>query len=203
MIRRPPRSTLFPYSTLFFFFLMIRRPPRSTLFPYTTLFRSARRRCTRASSTRRRSARATLAMRCSGTRARSDCRWLSPNPGTTSTCPRTCAGLPPSCARSPRERLAPPRCSRRGDRARKLTMTTAQDDDTKPIRASYRIWAGGAIIGLALLTFGLIRPDEGTVPFFVLLALAAVGYLATLHQLANGLRPSARALSACAGLALA
>src|SRR5260221_12611479 len=27
-----------PY--LFFFFLMIRRPPRSTLFPYTTLFRS-------------------------------------------------------------------------------------------------------------------------------------------------------------------
>src|SRR5712671_7726041 len=28
---------------LFFFFLMIRRPPRSTLFPYTTLFRSCRR----------------------------------------------------------------------------------------------------------------------------------------------------------------
>src|SRR5690242_21827203 len=29
------------YSFLFFFFfLMIRRPPRSTLFPYTTLFRS-------------------------------------------------------------------------------------------------------------------------------------------------------------------
>src|SRR2546430_12564269 len=27
-----------------FFFLMIRRPPRSTLFPYTTLFRSACRR---------------------------------------------------------------------------------------------------------------------------------------------------------------
>src|SRR5438034_9780376 len=25
---------------LYFFFLMIRRPPRSTLFPYTTLFRS-------------------------------------------------------------------------------------------------------------------------------------------------------------------
>src|SRR2546430_11461459 len=29
-----------PLSHLFFFFLMIRRPPRSTLFPYTTLFRS-------------------------------------------------------------------------------------------------------------------------------------------------------------------
>src|SRR5258708_38620781 len=27
-------------STTLFFFLMIRRPPRSTLFPYTTLFRS-------------------------------------------------------------------------------------------------------------------------------------------------------------------
>src|SRR5689334_25290019 len=36
----------FLYSYLFFFFffffLMIRRPPRSTLFPYTTLFRSRR-----------------------------------------------------------------------------------------------------------------------------------------------------------------
>src|SRR2546422_9627403 len=29
-----------PHRRLFFFFLMIRRPPRSTLFPYTTLFRS-------------------------------------------------------------------------------------------------------------------------------------------------------------------
>src|SRR2546426_12358874 len=30
-----------PHTSLFyFFFLMIRRPPRSTLFPYTTLFRS-------------------------------------------------------------------------------------------------------------------------------------------------------------------
>src|SRR3712207_6992397 len=51
MMRRPPKSTLFAYTTLFrsggacrpargVFFLMIRRPPRSTLFPYTTLFRS-------------------------------------------------------------------------------------------------------------------------------------------------------------------
>src|SRR3982750_4923982 len=29
-----------PLRLRFFFFLMIRRPPRSTLFPYTTLFRS-------------------------------------------------------------------------------------------------------------------------------------------------------------------
>src|SRR2546426_5391644 len=35
---------LFPpeFNSIFFFFLMIRRPPRSTLFPYTTLFRSRR-----------------------------------------------------------------------------------------------------------------------------------------------------------------
>src|SRR5260221_4085652 len=42
---------------LIFFFLMIRRPPRSTLFPYTTLFRSLgvprRRRDRRARSARR------------------------------------------------------------------------------------------------------------------------------------------------------
>src|SRR2546429_5367952 len=31
---------LYHYPSSFFFFLMIRRPPRSTLFPYTTLFRS-------------------------------------------------------------------------------------------------------------------------------------------------------------------
>src|SRR5262245_64366354 len=36
---------MLPYSILrrlLFFFFMIRRPPRSTLFPYTTLFRSPR-----------------------------------------------------------------------------------------------------------------------------------------------------------------
>src|SRR5437667_7637651 len=33
-------SSRFHVCVLFFFFLMIRRPPRSTLFPYTTLFRS-------------------------------------------------------------------------------------------------------------------------------------------------------------------
>src|SRR5688572_33046236 len=32
----------------FFFFLMIRRPPRSTLFPYTTLFRSRAPRSAKA-----------------------------------------------------------------------------------------------------------------------------------------------------------
>src|SRR5438034_6514518 len=33
-------STSCPVLISFFFFLLIRRPPRSTLFPYTTLFRS-------------------------------------------------------------------------------------------------------------------------------------------------------------------
>src|SRR5215216_6691349 len=33
---------------VFFFFLMIRRPPRSTLFPYTTLFRSPHQHAGRA-----------------------------------------------------------------------------------------------------------------------------------------------------------
>src|SRR3712207_6989019 len=37
---------MFYMCVFFVFFLMIRRPPRSTLFPYTTLFRSPRRsRC--------------------------------------------------------------------------------------------------------------------------------------------------------------
>src|SRR5438309_11941078 len=35
------------HGDLSFFFLMIRRPPRSTLFPYTTLFRSSHLLCTR------------------------------------------------------------------------------------------------------------------------------------------------------------
>src|SRR2546430_16996938 len=33
-------SILLWFMSVIFFFLMIRRPPRSTLFPYTTLFRS-------------------------------------------------------------------------------------------------------------------------------------------------------------------
>src|ERR1041384_8452549 len=38
-------------ASIFFFFLMIRRPPRSTLFPYTTLFRSVScLRCSRRPS---------------------------------------------------------------------------------------------------------------------------------------------------------
>src|SRR5271168_5503710 len=49
-------SCLFPrdlvgFFFLFVFFLMIRRPPRSTLFPYTTLFRSREPSCPFLAST--------------------------------------------------------------------------------------------------------------------------------------------------------
>lgn len=71
------------------------------------------------------------------------------------------------------------------------------------MRASHGMWVSGAIIGPALFIFGLVRPEDGSATFFVLLGLAAVGYLAVLHQVANGLWPSARTLIACAALALA
>src|SRR2546430_7029027 len=54
----------YDHDHLFFFFLMIRRPPRSTLFPYTTLFRSrlsGKKAATRAESTRHSPARTCLA----------------------------------------------------------------------------------------------------------------------------------------------
>src|SRR3712207_7000653 len=43
---------------LFFFFLMIRRPPRSTLFPYTTLFRSSSYTYSKSKRSRKESRRA-------------------------------------------------------------------------------------------------------------------------------------------------
>src|SRR3712207_9492564 len=55
---------------LYLFFLMIRRPPRSTLFPYTTLFRSA----TTASPTQIaqiRTARPSISAACDATAATS------------------------------------------------------------------------------------------------------------------------------------
>src|SRR5438874_5867488 len=40
MLRHTALGYLYFLTSFSFFFLMIRRPPRSTLFPYTTLFRS-------------------------------------------------------------------------------------------------------------------------------------------------------------------
>src|SRR5690349_21901657 len=51
----------------FLFFLMLRRPPRSTLFPYTTLFRSRRSRVRRWTSSSS-SGRASSASRSSRSR---------------------------------------------------------------------------------------------------------------------------------------
>src|SRR2546425_7968474 len=51
----------------FFFFLMIRRPPRSTLFPYTTLFRSS------SASVRPRPISPRTSLRSCPTRATSSC----------------------------------------------------------------------------------------------------------------------------------
>src|SRR5258708_20547888 len=53
----PPSVDIFAV----FFFLMIRRPPRSTLFPYTTLFRSLRSRQARPARSRASAARAAVA----------------------------------------------------------------------------------------------------------------------------------------------
>src|SRR5947208_15752163 len=57
-----PSLHFLPSSThrlYFFFFLMIRRPPRSTLFPYTTLFRSSQFDTTASAWPRARSASST------------------------------------------------------------------------------------------------------------------------------------------------
>src|SRR2546427_10577128 len=63
----------------FFFFLMIRRPPRSTLFPYTTLFRSHRlptavRRPRRDPAPRRTAARGASGSSAGRRRASDDAR---------------------------------------------------------------------------------------------------------------------------------
>src|SRR5437870_8826738 len=62
-------SILFSAHTLvlLFFFLMIRRPPRSTLFPYTTLFRSYLPRLRAERARRSAHCRAHLGLRFTGT----------------------------------------------------------------------------------------------------------------------------------------
>src|SRR2546429_3347098 len=56
------RSSILALCFSFFFFLMIRRPPRSTLFPYTTLFRSPYRQSSASTWSR------LIACRCQGRR---------------------------------------------------------------------------------------------------------------------------------------
>src|SRR6266849_8887235 len=62
--------------SFFFFFLMIRRPPRSTLFPYTTLFRS-RPTARSACRTHLRRRRGALCRDRKSTRLNSSHEWIS------------------------------------------------------------------------------------------------------------------------------
>src|SRR2546430_13553742 len=59
-----------------FFFLMIRRPPRSTLFPYTTLFRSPRRGSARGAFRAGRARQGSAAISPPATRWRNGCTSL-------------------------------------------------------------------------------------------------------------------------------
>src|SRR2546421_10158337 len=61
-----------PRLFFFLFFLMIRRPPRSTLFPYTTLFRSSRRSSRCWSRGRRSASTRSCAPRSTPTSTRSE-----------------------------------------------------------------------------------------------------------------------------------
>src|SRR2546430_13335692 len=68
-----------------FFFLMIRRPPRSTLFPYTTLFRSPRRPTPRRRETGVRAPRAGWPRPARGLRERAPrAGWPPPTRGLRS-----------------------------------------------------------------------------------------------------------------------
>src|SRR2546427_4969802 len=68
----------------FFFFLMIRRPPRSTLFPYTTLFRSVPNLRRRSGSDARRRTLRTNAPRSAGSQTKPP----SPSPTSSGSEPR-------------------------------------------------------------------------------------------------------------------
>src|SRR5258705_2089094 len=65
----PAMLRFFSHLLVFFFFLMIRRPPRSTLFPYTTLFRSTPAHSKMPGSTRTPSFSATAFIQSSSRRS--------------------------------------------------------------------------------------------------------------------------------------
>src|SRR4028118_82905 len=90
-----------------FFFLMIRRPPRSTLFPYTTLFRSSPPTWT-ARSMRSRSSTTATSRRCRSEErfsrnAETDlvCRLLLEKNKRGTPPPPAAASAPPARARAP------------------------------------------------------------------------------------------------------
>src|SRR5258708_29407106 len=71
-----------------FFFLMIRRPPRSTLFPYTTLFRSPRRGRESLPSSARQAWRSRRSPRSGAGRGTTG-RTQTPSPSTAETSRRS------------------------------------------------------------------------------------------------------------------
>src|ERR1019366_5169322 len=79
---RPPQA-------LGHFFLMIRRPPRSTLFPYPTLFRSDRHLRDGDGFARRHAARARISrhrLRCGGLSSDVDISRIAEHPGSAAVC---------------------------------------------------------------------------------------------------------------------
>src|SRR2546426_9733683 len=72
-------SVIPPY--ILFFFLMIRRPPRSTLFPYTTLFRSPAGRPAVCAAPHARGVRGALAFGGAGPVSHGGAATLCPVPG--------------------------------------------------------------------------------------------------------------------------
>src|SRR3989449_10572154 len=108
---------------LFFFFLMIRRPPRSTLFPYTTLFRSRRpllppEHALPAAPTGGRLRRVRQRHRDRGTRDSQDARPAEPRVRAADrTAPRADRGGHPAQLLADRRRSATLRPGRTGHRA--------------------------------------------------------------------------------------
>src|SRR3990167_6933017 len=99
-----------------FFFLTIRRPPRSTLFPYTTLFRSNWTPSWWRSMTASAIPTANNCS-CSPTISSSPCRWTRPSPSSRRWIWPTCA-KPPS---SPSPRASPPIRTLRGYSSRRAS----------------------------------------------------------------------------------
>src|SRR5436190_2700654 len=99
-LRKYARYMFYPFILFIFFFLMIRRPPRSTLFPYTTLFRSRR-------GARHHPARPPARSRAGGARGNGgQCR-RDLRRGRRPACPRPAGGADRSAAGACHTRAAP------------------------------------------------------------------------------------------------
>ena len=82
-------------------------------------------------------------------------------------------------------------------------MRIVDDSEAAPVPGAWALPVAGVTLAAALLAFAATDPGQGTPPFFLLLGLASAGYLAAMWLVGRGLRPSGRALIACALLAAA